>query len=103
MYAIIETGGKQYRVKEGDTLLVEKLEAEQGDIITIEDVLAVSKDGKLTVGSPIVDGAKVEAKVVEQGKSKKVIIFKYKPKKDYRKKRGHRQPYTKLVIDKIDA
>lgn len=103
MYAIIETGGKQYRVKEGDILLVEKLEAEQGDIITIEDVLAVSKDGKLTVGSPIVDGAKVEAKVIEQGKSKKVIIFKYKPKKDYRKKRGHRQPYTKLVIDKIDA
>ena len=103
MYAIIETGGKQYRVKEGDILLVEKLEAEQGDIITIEDVLAVSKDGKLTVGSPIVDGAKVEAKVVEQGKSKKVIIFKYKPKKDYRKKRGHRQPYTKLVINKIDA
>ena len=103
MYAIIETGGNQYRVKEGDILLVEKLEAEQGDIITIEDVLAVSKDGKLTVGSPIVDGAKVEAKVVEQGKSKKVIIFKYKPKKDYRKKRGHRQPYTKLVIDKIDA
>ncbi len=103
MYAIIETGGKQYRVKEGDTLLVEKLEAEQGDIITIEDVLAVSKDGKLTVGSPIVDEAKVEARVVEQGKSKKVVIFKYKPKKDYRKKRGHRQPYTKLVIDKIDA
>ncbi len=103
MYAIIETGGKQYRVKEGDTLLVEKLEAEQGDTITIEDVLAVSKDGKLTVGSPMIDGAKVEARVVEQGKSKKVIIFKYKPKKDYRKKRGHRQPYTKLVIDKIDA
>ena len=103
MYEIIETGGKQYRVKEGDTLLVEKLEAEQGDTITIEDVLAVSKDGKLTVGSPIIDGAKVEAKVVEQGKSKKVIIFKYKPKKDYRKKRGHRQPYTKLVIDKIDG
>ncbi|MCK9267539.1 MAG: 50S ribosomal protein L21 [Alkaliphilus sp.] len=103
MYAIIETGGKQYRVKEGDILLVEKLEAEQGDIVTIEDVLAVSKDGKLTVGSPIVDGAKVEAKVIAQGKSKKVIIFKYKPKKDYRKKRGHRQPYTKLVIDKIDA
>ena len=103
MYAIIETGGKQYRVKEGDILLVEKLEAEQGDIVTIEDVLAVSKDGKLTVGSPIVDGAKVEAKVIARGKSKKVIIFKYKPKKDYRKKRGHRQPYTKLVIDKIDA
>lgn len=103
MYAIIETGGKQYRVKEGDTLLVEKLEAEQGDMITLDDVLAVSKDGKLTVGSPIVDGAKVEAKVVEQGKSKKIIVFKYKPKKDYRKKRGHRQLYTKLIIGKINA
>lgn len=103
MYAIIETGGKQYRVQEGDTLFVEKLEANQGDVVTIDSVLAVSKDGKLTVGSPVVDGAKVEAKVVEQGKAKKIIIFKYKPKKDYRKKQGHRQPYTKLVIEKINA
>ncbi|HZJ76067.1 MAG TPA: 50S ribosomal protein L21 [Oscillospiraceae bacterium] len=103
MYAIIETGGKQYRVKEGDTLLVEKLEANQGDLVTINNVLAVSKDGELTVGSPLIDNARVEAKVVEQGKSKKIIVFKYKPKKDYRKKQGHRQLYTKLVIEKIDA
>lgn len=103
MYAIIETGGKQYRVQEGDTLYVEKLDANQGDVITIDSVLAVSKDGKLTVGTPVVDGAKVEAKVLEQGKGKKIIVFKYKPKKDYRKKQGHRQPYTKLVIEKINA
>lgn len=103
MYAIIETGGKQYRVKEGDTLLVERLEAEQGDIVTIDDVLAVSKAGELTIGGPIVDGAKVEARVIEQGKSKKIIVFKYKPKKNYRKKRGHRQLYTKLIIEKINA
>lgn len=103
MYAIIETGGKQYRVQEGDTLFVEKLEANQGDIVTIDSVLAVSKDGKLTVGAPVVKGAKVEAKVVEQGKGKKIIVFKYKPKKDYRRKQGHRQPYTKLVIEKINA
>ena len=103
MYAIIETGGKQYRVKEGDTILVEKLEAKQGDTIVIDNVLAVSKDGMLAVGNPKVDGAEVEAKVVEQGKSKKIIVFKYKPKKDYRKKQGHRQLYTKLVIGKINA
>lgn len=103
MYAIIETGGKQYRVQEGDTLFVEKLEANQGDVVTIDSVLAVSKDGKLTVGAPVVKGAKVEAKVVEQGKGKKIIVFKYKPKKDYRRKQGHRQPYTKLVIEKINA
>ncbi|SNS34962.1 LSU ribosomal protein L21P [Anaerovirgula multivorans] len=103
MYAIIETGGKQYRVQEGDTLFVEKLNASEGDVVTIENVLAVSKEGSLTVGNPLVNGAKVEAKVVEQGKGKKIIIFKYKPKKDFRKKQGHRQPYTKLVIEKINA
>ncbi|AOY76862.1 50S ribosomal protein L21 [Clostridium formicaceticum] len=103
MYAIIETGGKQYRVQEGDTLFVEKLDATEGDVVTIENVLAVSKEGNLTVGNPVVNGAKVEAKVVEQGKGKKIIIFKYKPKKDFRKKQGHRQPYTKLMIEKINA
>ncbi|ABR48460.1 ribosomal protein L21 [Alkaliphilus metalliredigens QYMF] len=103
MYAIIETGGKQYRVQEGDTLFVEKLEASKDDVVTIDNVLAVSKDGSLTIGSPIVEGAKVEAKVVEQGKGKKIIVFKYKPKKDYRRKQGHRQPYTKLIIEKINA
>jgi len=103
MYAIIETGGKQYRVQEGDTLFVEKLDVTEGDVITIQDVLAVSKEGNLTVGQPLVEGAKVEAKVLEQGKAKKIIVFKYKPKKNYRKKQGHRQPYTKLIIEKINA
>ena len=103
MYAIIETGGKQYRVQEGDTVFVEKLEVTAGDVVTIDNVLAVSKDGKLTLGSPVVAGAKVEAKVLEQGKAKKIIVFKYKPKKDYRRKQGHRQPYTKLIIEKINA
>src|SRR5690554_2419070 len=103
MYAIIDTGGKQYRVQEGDTLYVEKLDASAGDTITLENVLAVSKEGSLTVGNPLVNGAKVDAKVVKQGKGKKIIIFKYKPKKDFRKKQGHRQPYTKLVIEKINA
>ncbi len=103
MYAIIETGGKQYRVQEGDTLFVEKLEVAEGDVITIDNVLAVSKDGNLTLGTPVVEGAKVEAKVLSQGKAKKVIIFKFKRKKDYRKKQGHRQPFTKLVIEKINA
>ncbi len=103
MYAIIETGGKQYRVQEGDTLFVEKLEANTDDAVIIDNVLAVSKDGKLTVGNPVVEGAKVDAKVVKQGKAKKIIVFKYKPKKDYRRKQGHRQPYTKLVIEKINA
>jgi len=103
MYAIIETGGKQYRVQEGDTLFVEKLNASEGDVVILENVLAVSKEGNLTVGNPLVNGAKVDAKVVEQGKGKKITIFKYKPKKDFRKKQGHRQPYTKLVIEKINA
>ncbi|MBM7613591.1 50S ribosomal protein L21 [Alkaliphilus hydrothermalis] len=103
MYAIIETGGKQYRVQEGDTLFVEKLEVAEGDVITIDNVLAVSKDGNLTLGAPTVEGAKVEAKVLAQGKAKKVIVFKFKRKKDYRKKQGHRQPFTKLVIEKINA
>lgn len=103
MYAIVETGGKQYRVQEGDTVYVEKLEATAGDVVTLDTVLAISKDGQLTLGAPVVAGAKVEAKVVEQGKGKKIIVFKYKPKKDYRRKQGHRQPYTKLIIEKINA
>lgn len=103
MYAIVETGGKQYRVQEGDTLFVEKLEANEGELVILDNVLAVSKEGKLTVGAPAVEGAKVEAKVVKQGKNKKIIVFKYKAKKNYRKKQGHRQPYTKLIIEKINA
>ncbi|MEJ8554266.1 50S ribosomal protein L21 [Tepidibacter sp. Z1-5] len=103
MYAIVETGGKQYRVSEGDVIFVEKLEANAGEVVTLDKVLVCSKDGNLVVGNPVVDGAKVEAKVLEQGKAKKVVVFKYKPKKDYRRKQGHRQPYTKLVIEKINA
>lgn len=103
MYAIIATGGKQYRVQEGDVLFVEKLAADADSQVEFTDVLAVSKDGKLTVGSPLVEGAKVTASVVKHGKAKKIIVFKYKRKKDYRKKQGHRQPYTKIKIEKIEA
>ncbi|KUO72165.1 MAG: 50S ribosomal protein L21 [Clostridia bacterium BRH_c25] len=103
MYAIIKTGGKQYMVKVGDVLMVEKLDAESGAKVMFEEVLAVGNNGELQVGSPVVAGAKVEATVVENGKTKKVIVFKYKPKKDYRKKQGHRQPFTKVRIEKINA
>ena len=103
MYAIVKTGGKQYKVAEGDVLFVEKLEANAGDVVTLDEVLACTKDGELVVGSPVVEGASVQAKVVEQGKAKKVVVFKYKAKKDYRRKQGHRQPYTKIVIEKINA
>ncbi|MCT4562824.1 MAG: 50S ribosomal protein L21 [Maledivibacter sp.] len=103
MYAIIETGGKQYRVQEGDTLFIEKIEATAGETVEFDKVLVVSNEGKLSVGTPFVAGAKVEASVVGQGKGKKVIVFKYKSKKDYRKKQGHRQPHTKIKIEKINA
>lgn len=101
MYAVIETGGKQYRVQEGDVLNVEKVFAEENEMITIDKVLLVSKNGEVNVGAPFVEGAKVEVKVLEQGKAKKIIVFKYKPKKDYRRKQGHRQPFTKIQIEKI--
>lgn len=103
MYAIVETGGKQYKVSEGDVLFVEKLDAQDGDTVTFDKVLACGGDDEFKIGTPVVDGASVEAKVLEQGKAKKVIVFKYKSKKDYRKKQGHRQPYTKVVIEKINA
>lgn len=103
MYAVLTTGGKQYRVQEGDVLFVEKLNAEVDATVELTEVLAVSKGGELKVGTPVVEGAKVVAKVLSQGKAKKVIVFKYKPKKDYRKKTGHRQSYTKIVIEKIEA
>ena len=103
MYAIVKTGGKQYKVAQGDVLFVEKLEANEGDVVTLDQVLAVSGENGLTVGSPVVEGATVTAKVVAQGKAKKVIVYKYKAKKDYRRKQGHRQPYTKLVIESINA
>jgi large subunit ribosomal protein L21 len=103
MYAIIETGGKQYRVQEGDTLFIEKLNVEAGESVDFDKVLAVSNGEELTVGAPVVSGATVSATVEKNGKGKKVIIFKYKAKKDYRKKQGHRQPFTKVVINKINA
>ena len=103
MYAIVKTGGKQYKVAQGDVLFVEKLEANEGDVVTLDQVLPVAGENGLTVGSPVVEGATVTAKVVAQGKAKKVIVYKYKAKKDYRRKQGHRQPYTKLVIESINA
>lgn len=102
MYAIIKTGGKQYKVAEGDTIFVEKLDAEVDGTYTFDKVLAIGGE-EVKVGSPLVEGATVTAKVLRQAKSKKIIVFKYKPKKTYRKKQGHRQPYTKLQIEKINA
>lgn len=103
LYAVIETGGKQYRVSTGDAIYVEKLNVNEGDEIVFDRILLVSQDGKTQVGTPYVDGAKVVAKVAKHGKQKKIIVFKYKAKKNYRRKRGHRQPYTKLVIESITA
>ena len=103
MYAVLVTGGKQYRVQEGDVLFVEKLNAEVETTVELNQILAVGKEEGLVVGKPVVEGAKVVAKVVAQGKAKKVIVFKYKRKKDYRKKQGHRQAYTKIQIEKIEA
>lgn len=103
MYAVIETGGKQYRVQQGDTLFIEKIEANEGENFSFDKVLLVSNEGEVSVGTPYVDGASVEAKVVEHGKGKKVIVFKFKAKKDYRKKQGHRQPYTKVLVERING
>ena len=101
MYAVIETGGKQYRVTEGDVINVEKLDAEAGKAVTIKEVLVVEKDDNTLIGTPYVSGASVKAEVVENGKAKKVVIYKYKAKKDSKKKQGHRQPYTQLKIKSI--
>ncbi|MFC5402080.1 50S ribosomal protein L21 [Cohnella soli] len=103
MYAIIETGGKQYKVQAGDVIFVEKLNAGAGDSVTFDRVLAVSKDGGLTTGSPLLSGASVTGKVEQQVKGEKIIVFKYKPKKNYKRKQGHRQPYTKVTIESIKA
>ncbi|MFD2213809.1 MULTISPECIES: 50S ribosomal protein L21 [Bacillaceae] len=102
MYAIIETGGKQIKVEEGQVIYVEKLAADQGETVTFDKVLFVGGDN-VQVGSPTVSGASVTAKVEKQGRQKKITVFKYKAKKNYRKKQGHRQPYTKVVIEKINA
>lgn len=101
MYAIIETGGKQYKVSEGDIITVEKLGVEAGQEFTFDKVLVVAKDGDVKVGAPYVEGAAVKASVIGDGKAKKVIVYKYKPKKGFHKKRGHRQPFTKLQITSL--
>ena len=101
MYAIVNTGGKQYKVAEGDVVFMEKLGAEAEETVTFDKVLAILDGDKATFGAPVVEGAKVEAKVVKNGKGKKIRIFKYNPKKGYRKRQGHRQPYTKVEIGTI--
>ena len=103
MYAVIKTGGKQYRVAEGDVIYVEKLDAEAGETVTFDKVLCVVNDETATVGTPVVDGATVTAKVEKNGKSAKVRVYKMKPKKGYRRTQGHRQPYTKVQIEAINA
>ena len=101
MYAIIESCGRQYKVAEGDTVYFEKLEAEEGKKVTFDKVVLVSEEGNIQIGNPYVKGVKVEGKVISHGKGKKIIVFKMKPKKNYRRKQGHRQPYTKGEITAI--
>ena len=103
MYAVIVTGGKQYKVSEGDTLFVEKLDVEEGSTVTFDKVLMAGDGENVKVGAPTVDGAAVEAKVLKNGKAKKIYVFKMKRKKNERKKKGHRQPLTKVEITKINA
>ena len=101
MYAVVETGGKQYKVSEGDVLSVERLPVSEGEKVVLDKVLLYSDKNETKVGSPYIEGAQVEADVIENGKGKKIIIFKFKSKKNYRKKQGHRQPYTMLKITSI--
>ena len=103
MYAIIETGGKQYKVTEGDVVFIEKLNVEEGAEVTFDKVLMAGEGDAVKVGTPIVEGATVPAKAIKNGKSKKVVVFKMKRKKNERKKKGHRQPYTKVEITAINA
>jgi len=101
VFAVIETGGKQYKVNEGDIIFVEKLDVNEGETVTFDKVMALSTGDDFKVGAPTVEGAKVEANVVKNGKAKKIYVMKYKPKKNEKKKIGHRQPYTKVQITKI--
>ena len=103
MYAIVRTGGKQYQVEAGDTLRVEKVQGEVGDTVELDDVLLVVDGETVTIGQPVVEGAKVVAKVLEQGRHKKIIVFKKKRRQGYQVKKGHRQMYTALKIETISA
>jgi len=103
VYAVIETGGKQYKVSEGDVIYIEKLDVEAGAEVSFDKVLLIGEGSDVKVGAPVVDGVSVAAKVIKNDKAKKVIVYKYKPKKGYHKKQGHRQPYTKVEITKINA
>jgi large subunit ribosomal protein L21 len=104
VYALIQTGGKQYKVSEGDTLKVEKLAGQVGDSVIIDQVLMINdENGNIQVGSPVIQNARVTAKILEQGKNKKIIVFKYKKRKNYRKKQGHRQAFSRLLIEKIEG
>ena len=103
MFAIIKTGGKQYKVNEGDIIFIEKLDVAEGETVTFEDVMAVSTADGLKLGAPTVEGAKVTASVLKNGKGKKIYVMKYKAKKNEKKKIGHRQPYTKVQISAIEA
>lgn len=103
MHAVIVTGGKQYNVSEGDIIYVEKQDVQEGDSIVLDQVLALVDGENSTFGTPYVEGAKVEATVVKNGKSPKIMVYKMKPKKNYRRRQGHRQPYTKLQINAITA
>ncbi|MDR2908850.1 MAG: 50S ribosomal protein L21 [Oscillospiraceae bacterium] len=103
MYAVIETGGKQYRVSEGDVVFVEKLEAEADSTVTFDRVLAVGKDEGVVIGAPLVEGARVTGKVLKQGKGKKITVFTYRSKKNSKRKLGHRQRYTKVEIESVTA
>ena len=103
MYAIIESCGRQYKVSEGDVVFFEKLDAEEGKKVSFDKVILVSDEKKVEVGTPYVKGVKVEGKVLEHGKGKKIIVYKYKAKKNYRRTQGHRQPFTKVEITKISA
>lgn len=103
MFAVVETGGKQYRVSPGEELRIERLDGSKGDTVTFDRVLLVGGEGEARVGTPIVDGAKVTGSVIHQGRHKKIVVFKYKKRKRYRVKTGHRQPYTLVRINTIEG
>lgn len=102
MYAIIQTGGKQYKVSPGDEIKVEKIDAQPGDLITIDKVLMVSDEGKLNIGRPYLEDVVVKARILKHGKSKKIIVFKFKRRKNYKRKKGHRQFYSLIKIEEIE-